>query len=201
MSRHPGVVAALLVVLLAALTACSSTPQAPPIPSGPSLPDIDNSTSAAAPTTPAAAPIPPTTVRFTPAGRPTAAQARVLTAYRGFWTAIGKAFGTGDVTALAPYTLPPAATTYPARARALHAARQTQQGPIALSPRVLSMTAVGATVQDCADLTSFRVYDATGKPLNRKTTVPTSIRAQLSFTGGSWRVANYSELTGGCRRT
>jgi hypothetical protein len=196
-SRTPvaGVVMLASLALLCAVSGCSSEPDVPSLPAEPGGTGTTAATSA--PTTGRS--VPATTIRFSPRGRPSAADRRVLAGYRRFLDAIATAYTKGDVRPLAAATVHPARAFYTKRARAMQARGQTQQGPIVSSPAVLSIRGNQGVLLDCLDLRRFNVYDADGRRVQPAETVLTASRATLVAVEGQWLLSDYHEQAGTCR--
>jgi hypothetical protein len=143
--------------------------------------------------------MPATAIRFTPRGRSSAAESRVLAGYRRFLDAIATAYSLGDPRPLAAATVDPARAFYTTRAQAMRARGQTQRGSITSSPAVLSVRGDRAVVLDCLDLRRFNVYNADGLLLQQPETVLTGSQTTLLAVGGRWLPSEYYEQAGACR--
>jgi hypothetical protein len=73
------------------------------------------------------------------------------------------------------------------------------QGTFTLHPKIASLTATTATVEDCAYSTAELVYKATGKPVPPITPSENDgVTSTLVLTGGMWKVSKQTVTDGSC---
>jgi len=182
--------AALLaaVVLVLALAGCTS---------GTGTSTSPTTTAAASGT--ATATTPPTHAPTTNAQ--TAAKAAVLAAYRAFWDDVVAVSQTADWRSprIAAHAAGQAVTALRDSLRQLQQDGLVSHGYMKLDPKVVSLTATTAKVQDCQDITHFLNYDATTGALRD---TPSGKRyladATLTRIDGRWKVTQVAQAVAVC---
>ncbi len=129
------------------------------------------------------------------------ATAAVLAAYRAGWSAYEGALADANAAdpALAATMVDPLLQRVKANLYAYQRQGIVGRGPVVLHPKVAALSALAATVVDCAFSSSALVYRATGKPVP-PVTAPEhdGVRATLVLSGGTWKVSQQSVSEGKC---
>ena len=176
----------IFVALLVGLTSCQKASADRPIPPAP-----DQTQSS--PTRP---PSPPTTV-----DPKAAARMAVLASYRAFWADVVAASHTADWRSS---RLDDHARGQPVQAIRNHLLLMRQEGLVArgdmrLAPKVVSLTANTAKVEDCQDITGFLNHDAkTGALRDRPSGKRFLAKATLTLIDGRWLVTQAAQAIAVC---
>jgi endonuclease/exonuclease/phosphatase (EEP) superfamily protein YafD len=125
----------------------------------------------------------------------------VLIAYRAAWSAFEHALADANPQdpELATTMVDPQLQSVKANLLADQRQGIVGRGTTTLHPKVTALSAVTATVVDCAYSSTELVYKATGKPVP-PTTPPENdgVTATLVLSGGSWRVSKQTVTDGTC---
>jgi len=174
----------ILIAFIMILAGCQGASADRPVPPSPD------------PTQSTATPSPTTTV-----DPQTAARAMVLAAYRAYWADVVAASHTADWQSS---RLDDHAHGQPVQAVRNHLLLLRQQnlvarGDMRLAPKVVSLTASTAKVEDCQDLTGFLKHDAkTGALRDRPSGNRYLARATLTRTGRQWMVTQVAQAIAVC---
>ena len=176
----------IVVALLVGLTGCQKASADRPIPPAP------NPTQS----TPTRPPSPPPT-----ADPRAAARTAVLASYRGFWADVVAASQTADWQSP---RLDDHARGQPLQAIRNHLLLMRQEGLVArgdmrLAPKLVSLTANMARVEDCQDITGFLNHDAkTGALRARPSGKRFLAKATLTLIDGRWLVTQAAQAIAVC---
>lgn len=177
-------VSLLLVALLMVLAGCQGASSDRPVPP------------ASDPTQSTSAPSPSTTV-----DPQAAARAAVVAAYRAYWADVVVASHTADWQSP---RLDDHARGQPVQAVRNHLLLLKQEGLVGrgdmrLAPKVVSLTASTAKIEDCQDLTGFLKYDAkTGALRDRPSGNRYLAKATLTRIDGQWLVTQVAQAVAVC---
>lgn len=127
--------------------------------------------------------------------------AAVLAAYRAGWSAYEGALADANAEdpALGATMVDPLLQRVKANLYAYQRQGIVGRGPVALNPKVVTLSPSTAVVVDCTFSSSELVYASTGKPVPPVTPPEhDGVRATLVLTAGSWKVSQQSVTEGKC---
>jgi len=137
----------------------------------------------------------------TPSSTTTTSVAAVLDAYRAGWAAFEHALADANPEdpELAGTMVDPELQQVKANMLADQLHGMVGRGTTTLHPKITALSAMSATVVDCAYSTAELVYQATGKPVP-PVTPPESdgVTSTLVLSGGSWKVSKQIVTDGQC---
>ena len=130
-----------------------------------------------------------------------ASSAAVLGAYRAEWAAYQRALATANAydPSLAATMVDPLLQKVRANLLGYQNAGIVGRGSIQLNPRVVSISATTATVDDCNFSSSELVYAKTGKPVPPITPPEHDyVKATVVLVNGAWKVSQQNVTEGKC---
>ena len=128
-------------------------------------------------------------------------RAAVLAVYRAFWADVVAASQTSDAQSsrLDDHARGQPVTATRDHLRQLHQAGLVAHGDMGLAPKLISLTATTARVQDCQDLTHFLKYDAkTGELRDQPSGNRYLAEATLTMIGSQWKVTQVAQAVSVC---
>ena len=139
----------------------------------------------------------------TPASQPLNPRQQVITAYTGYWQALGQALDARNAgraqAILAPYAVPSLVTSTVSGYQSLWARNEIQYGAPVLHILSVQVTGASAAVHDCADFSHAGVQDAaTGEVEGSLGNARVNMTSTLVLTGGRWLLSNQVPVVAPC---